>query len=215
MTPTVTNPTADPLDIEAYDPMAGTLQGLASARGKQAYGHAAPHECLSPGRGGSEAAPGQDVNVCILALDLGNKTGWALRRRDGSIAHGTQDFTPRASWTPGQRWQRFRSWLAETITQHQVHGLVYERVVFGHSSAGASDVYGGYKALVEMAADSHGLTLASVAVPTVKKHWTGSGRVDKDTMMAQAKTRGYRPDTHNSADALAILDWAVAQERAS
>lgn len=90
---------------------------------------------------------------------------------------------------------------------------MYERVVFGHSSAASSDVYGGFKALVELAADTHSLTLSSVAVPTVKKHFTRSGRADKDSMMAQAKARGFNPDSHNAADALAILHWAVDQER--
>ena len=32
-------------------------------------------------------------------------------------------------------------------------------------------------------------------------------------MTAQAKVRGYRPETDNDSDALAILHWAVDQER--
>ncbi|MDF3858097.1 crossover junction endodeoxyribonuclease RuvC [Achromobacter denitrificans] len=153
------------------------------------------------------------LNVNILALDLGTKTGYALRRRDGAMRYGTVDFTPRKSWTPGQRWARFRGWLADTVATFQIDAIVYERVVFGHSSAASSDVYGGFKALVELAADTHSLTLSSVAVPTVKKHFTGNGRADKDAMMAQAKARGFSPDSHNAADALAILHWAVDQER--
>ncbi|MNU91688.1 Holliday junction resolvase [compost metagenome] len=158
-------------------------------------------------------APSVGLNVNILAVDLGNKTGYALRRRDGAMRYGTMDFTPRKSWTPGQRWARFRSWLADTITTFQIDAIVFERVVFGHSSAASSDVYGGFKALVELASDTHRLALSSVAVPTVKKHFTGSGRADKDAMMAQAKVRGYIPDSHNAADALAILHWAVDLER--
>ena len=30
----------------------------------------------------------------ILALDLGQKTGWALRNHDGAIASGTHEFRP-------------------------------------------------------------------------------------------------------------------------
>lgn len=149
---------------------------------------------------------------CILALDLGTKCGYALRRRDGSIVHGTEVFTPRKSWTPGQRWQRFRSWLSTVINEHQVHVIAFERVVFAHSSAAASDVYGGFKCLVEIAADQHRCELLDVAVPTVKKHWSGSGRADKAAMVAEAKRRGFRPDTDNAADALAVLSWACEQE---
>lgn len=152
------------------------------------------------------------VNVNILALDLGNKTGWALRRRDGGTLYGTRDFTPRKGWEPGQRWECFCAWLAEAIATQQVCQIAYERVVFGHSSAQSADVYGGFKAMVERLAARYRVVLASVAVPTVKKHWTGSGRAKKEDMMAQAKARGFRPDSHNAADALAILDWAVARE---
>lgn len=150
----------------------------------------------------------------VLALDLGTKCGYALRRRDGTIIHGTEVFTPRKSWTPGQRWQRFRSWLSTVINENQVHVIAFERVVFAHSSASASDVYGAFKCLVEIAADQHRCELLDVAVPTVKKHFTGSGRADKTAMIAEAKRRGFRPDSDNAADALAILSWACAREDA-
>lgn len=150
----------------------------------------------------------------ILGLDLGTHTGFALRRRDGTIIHGTESFTPRASWTAGQRWLRYRSWLSALIDREQIHAITFERVVFGHSSASASDVYGGFRALTEMVADSHGCELASVSVPTIKKHWTGSGRADKAAMIAEAKRRGFKPDGPDAADALAILYWAISKEEA-
>lgn len=152
------------------------------------------------------------LNRNILALDLGTKTGWAVATRDGRRLCGTESFAPRASWTPGQRWLRFRAWLCEQLQRWDVHALAYERVVFGHSSSASSDVYGGFKALVEMTVEGRNIDLLTVAVPTVKKHWTGSGRADKATMLAEAKRRGFRPDSDNAADALAVLDWAVAQE---
>ncbi|WP_103035292.1 crossover junction endodeoxyribonuclease RuvC [Castellaniella caeni] len=148
----------------------------------------------------------------LLALDLGNYTGYAVRRRDGTIIHGTENFSPRKSWTPGQRWFRYRSWLSALIEREQIHVVTFERVVFGHSSASASDAYGGFKALTEMVADAHHCDLSSVAVPTIKKHWTGSGRAKKPDMIAEARRRGFRPDSDNAADALAILHWAIDQE---
>lgn len=148
----------------------------------------------------------------LLALDLGTHTGWAIRRRDGAIVCGTEDFTPRKSWGPGQRWLRFRSWLSAVIDREQIHAVTFERVVFGHSSASASDVYGGFRALTEMVTDAHHCTLGTIAVPTIKKHWTGSGRADKAQMIAEARRRGFRPVDDNAADALAILHWAIAKE---
>ena len=152
------------------------------------------------------------INVNLLALDLGTHTGYAVRRRDGTVIHGTENFTPRASWSPGQRWTRFRSWLSVLVVNEQIHHITYERVIFGHSSASASDVYGGFRALVEMVADNHNVALSCVSVPTVKKHFTGSGRADKAAMIVEARRRGFRPVDDNAADALAVLHWAIAQE---
>lgn len=169
--------------------------------------------------GGAEP---DELNISILALDLGTHTGFACRRRDGTVLHGTENFTPRASWTPGQRWQRFRSWLSAFIVEHQVNAIAYEQVIqggwkgghenAGHKSGAAGDVYGGFKALVEMVADSHNLELHPTHVATVKKQFTGDGRAKKADVIAECKRRGFRPDTDNAADALAILDWAIARE---
>lgn len=147
----------------------------------------------------------------ILALDLGTKCGYAVRRRDGKVIYGTEVFTPRASWSPGQRWLRFRSWLSELIEAEQVHGIAYEDVK-RHTGTDAAHAYGAFLAMVEMVADSRRLTLHPVGVGTVKKHWTGSGRADKAVMLTEAKRRGFRPDTDNAADALAVLSWACEQE---
>ncbi|MFY1848651.1 hypothetical protein [Achromobacter dolens] len=157
-----------------------------------------------------EEAPALNVN--ILALDLGTKLGWAVRSRDGRVAHGTQVFTPRASWSRGQRWLRARSFLSELITSRQVHAIAYEDVK-RHMGTDAAHAYGAFLCLVEMLADSHRLRLLPVGVKTIKKHWTGNGNADKAAMEAQARARGFRPESDNDADALAILHWAVAQER--
>ena len=161
---------------------------------------------------GSTVATSPGVNVNILALDLGTKLGWAVRNRDGRVAHGTEVFTPRASWAPGQRWLRARSFLAELITSRQVHAIAYEDVK-RHMGTDAAHAYGAFLCLVEMLADSHRIRLMPVGVKTIKKHWTGNGNADKDAMQAQARARGFRPETDNDADALAILHWAVDQER--
>lgn len=155
------------------------------------------------------------INVNILALDLGTKMGYAVKPREGRIVHGTQIFTPRSSWTPGQKWQRVRSWLSETIAAHNVGRIVFEDVRrHAQGAVLAAHAYGGYRAMMEMVADQHGVELVTVGVGAIKKHWTGKGNATKPDMIKEAKRRGYRPDTDNAADALAILDWAVAQERA-
>lgn len=154
------------------------------------------------------------INRNVLALDLGTKTGWAVRDREGRISYGTEHF-PQTE-RPGQRWQRYRAWLARMIAEHQIHMLAYETVMFGHGgqkSGRAGDVYGAWKCLVEMAVDTHNLTLLYAAPATVKKAITGSGRAKKEDVIAEVRRRGFAPDTDNAADAIAVLAWACRQEK--
>ncbi|SEJ99888.1 hypothetical protein [Achromobacter sp. NFACC18-2] len=207
---------------EAYDPMAGTLAALqtsdsfarAQVADPWARDGAQTGPDASPRRGnaGSTVAPMPGVNVTILALDLGTRLGWAVRARDGAVWHGTEAFTPRKSWTPGQRWLRARSFLTDLIVRHQVTVIAYEDVK-RHMGTDAAHAYGAFLCIVQMVADSHRATLQPVGVKTIKKFWTGNGNADKDAMKAQATVRGLKPDTDNDADALAILHWAVDQER--
>ncbi|WP_343499668.1 hypothetical protein [Achromobacter denitrificans] len=199
----------------AIDPMAGTLAD-SFARTPDPWappgGREFPDGSPRRANAGSTVAPSADVNVVVLALDLGTKLGWAVRARDGKVWHGTEVFTPRKSWTPGQRWLRARSFLTDLIVRHQATVIAYEDVK-RHVGTDAAHAYGAFLCIVQMVADSHRATLQPVGVKTIKKYWTGNGNADKDAMTAQAKVRGYRPETDNDSDALAILHWAVDQER--
>ncbi len=200
---------------ESYDPMAGTLASMQDAPDSFARVQSRPLG-LDAAQAGLLApeTPAAAINVCILALDLGTKTGWALLPRGGQITHGTESFAPRKSWSPGQRWQRFRTFLHEVVARHNVHVIAYEDVK-RHIGTDAAHAYGAFLALTELVADSHRVRLVPVGVGTIKKHWTGKGNADKAAMLAQARVRGFHPETDNDADALAILHWAVAQERKS
>lgn len=152
------------------------------------------------------------INTNILALDLVTNTGWAVRRRDGTISYGTEKFQLNKKQHPGQRWINFQHWLHRILESENVHQLVFENVVFGHSSSAANNAYGAFLGFVQACAATRNIECLGVAVPTVKKAWTGSGRADKAAMIEQAKKRGFDPDSDNAADALAILSWAVLQE---
>lgn len=149
----------------------------------------------------------------ILAIDTGTDTGYAYRTRDGLIRYGTERFAQ--TRRPGQRWHRYRAWLSRMIVDNHIHVLAYETVMFGHGgqkSGRAGDVYGAWKCLIEMAADAHNLDLICAAPATVKKAVTGTGRAKKEDVIAEVLRRGFRPDSDNAADALAILSWAAMQE---
>ena len=190
-------------DDIALDPMAGTLGALDPF----------------PPMAAAPTSSVEKINIAILALDLGTKTGWALRNRSGSIRCGTQSFTPKASWSEGQKWARYRAWLADTIREQQVHAVVFEQVirheVQGRPLWDAAHAYGAFEAITHMVCDQFNITAQGVNLTTVKKHFTGNGRAKKGDMIARAKALGFKPDTDNAADALGILDWAVAQERAA
>ena len=49
----------------------------------------------------------------ILALDLGQTTGWAVRNADSVIMHGTVQFRPGRHEGGGMPFLRFRAWLQE------------------------------------------------------------------------------------------------------
>ncbi len=201
----------------ALDPMAGTLARAHVSPDADPWARGvhemAPNASPRRANAGSTVDTSPGLNVTILVLDLGTKTGYALRRRDGTLRYGTEAFTPRASWTPGQKWQRFRAWLSKTIADEAVDLIVFEDVkAHGKGAVLAAHAYGGFRAMLEMVADQHRVRLLPVGVGTIKKHWTGKGNANKDAMLAQAKARGFRPETDNDADALAILHWAIEQE---
>lgn len=219
---------ASPNLTDPYDPMAGTLAGsyaragaptaeLAKINIEPADPWARPE--IADFRNSESSGPGAEsgLNVNILALDLGTKTGFALRRRDGSTRHGTEVFTPRKSWSEGQKWARYRAWLAGFIHEEQIHRVVYELVirheVKGRPLWDAAHAYGAFQAITHMVCDGFNVTATGVNLATVKKSFTGSGRANKTDMIAEARARGFRPESDNDADALAILHWAVAQER--
>jgi len=190
------------LELESFEPLAGTLHSPSIARA-----HVSPPQ----GEGKKSA-----INVTVLALDLGNRTGWALRRRDGRVSLGTEDFNPRDGWHPGQRFSRFRAWLLRTINDNNVNQIAYERVVQGpHQSGRAGDIYGAFWGHMLVCAEAHNIVPIPAHTMTVKKHFTGSGRAKKADVIARVKELGFTPDSDNAADALAILSWAVAQELAA
>ena len=160
----------------------------------------------------ARAAKSTPIRRNILALDLGTKCGYACRNMDGVIVYGTEVFTPKKHWSAGQRWQRFRGWLVELVVNNHIHCIAYEEVR-RHNGNDAAHVYGAFLALTQLIADSHNLELVPVGVGAIKKHWTGKGNALKDAMIKEAKSRGFHPKDDNCADALAILDWATAQER--
>lgn len=142
--------------------------------------------------------------VSILALDLGTKTGYALRTFAGGISHGTKSFKVGKYDGAGMRYLKFREWL-EDITCG-VDRVAYE-AVRRHVGTDAAHVYGGLMATLSGFCEENKIPYEGVAVGTIKKHATGKGNASKEEMVQAALLRGWGPEDDNAADALHLLNY--------
>ena len=148
-------------------------------------------------------------NRCILALDLGTTTGWALRAPDALITSGTVSFRPGRFDGGGMRYLRFTNWLTEIDRLSGPVGAIWFEEVRRHAGTDAAHVYGGLMATLTTWAELRGVAYAGVPVGTIKRHATGKGNADKVAMIAAVRSRGFSPVDDNEADAIALLLWAI------
>jgi len=146
------------------------------------------------------------VRECILALDLGTTTGWAVHTVSGQIAHGYASFKVGKNDGPGVRYRKFTDWLVSF--PHKPQYVYYEGVV-RHVGTQAAHVYGGLQAILLTHCELSKIIYKPVAVGTIKKHATGMGNAGKAEMIAAMQSKGHSVTDDNEADALAILHWAL------
>jgi len=158
-----------------------------------------------PGIDDRDRGPG----TAILSLDLGTRTGWALRGRDGSITSGSESFKPQRFEGGGMRFLRFKRWLTEVKQSADGLDAVYFEEVRRHAGVDAAHAYGGFMAQLTAWCEHHGIPYQGVPVGTIKKHATGKGNAGKQDMVAAMQALGFRPEDDNEADALALLMWAT------
>lgn len=106
-------------------PMTGTLIDLDAARAER------------------QRPSGRQGSRVILALDLGTKTGWAVRSAGGHVSSGSQDLKPRRFEGGGMRFLRFRGWLNELASTGGRPAALYFEEVRRHAGVDAAHVYGG------------------------------------------------------------------------
>ena len=78
-----------------------------------------------------------------------------------------------------------------------------------HAGTDAAHVYGGLIATLTAWCELRGMPYQGVPVGTIKRHATGKGNANKQTMIAAMRARGFEPADDNEADAIAILLWAI------
>jgi hypothetical protein len=152
---------------------------------------------------------GDPAGNAILALDLGQKTGWAVRNADGAVASGTTEFKLGRFEGGGMVFLRFRAWLQEVDETAGGISAVYFEEVRSHRGVAAAHAYGGFLAHLTAWAEANKIPYRGVPVATIKRHATGKGNADKAAVIAAVRAREFDPRDDNEADALALLDWAL------
>ena len=148
--------------------------------------------------------------MTTLALDLGQRTGWAVCTADGAITSGTAEFRNDRWQGGGMRFLRFKRWLGDLHEPVGGFDAVFLEAVRRHAGVDAAHAYGGWLAILTAWCEHHGIAYEAVPVGTIKRHVTGRGNADKDAVMAAVQALGFDPIDDNEADALALLDWALA-----
>ncbi len=149
-------------------------------------------------------------NKKILALDLGTKTGWAIKSQN-KITSGTIEFKPSRFEGGGMRYLRFQKWLEEVNQLTNGIDLVYFEEVRRHLGVDASHAYGGFMAYLTGWCESKNPKIPYLGIPVkvIKKHITGNGNSKKEVVGEAVKKLGFNPVDDNEADALALLDLVI------
>jgi len=148
--------------------------------------------------------------VKILAIDPGTKCGWACNT--DPMQYGTLNLATKREEGGGMRYVRLRKKLTElNVNLGGVDMVVYEEVR-RHLGTDAAHVYGGITAVIQMWCEGYEIPYLSVPVGKIKKHATGKGNAPKSDVVDAVwlDHKLFNRPTEDEADAIALLDWAVA-----
>ena len=153
----------------------------------------------------------------IIAFDLGST--WACAHNLGSLIVGPPaehyDLNPQR----GKKGALARPAILGQFAQILAQGgpwddvdLVIHSQPFARGQA-ATRLLWGMAGVLEAAAHNHGAVVLDVTDSTIKKFATGSGKADKDAMIAAAQFMGYTGDNEHEADAFCLLHYAIANAK--
>lgn len=167
----------------------------------------------------------------ILTFDLGTHCGWCSVGEDMSISSGTFHF-PEVPHLPGRRFRNFyhslisyRKGLMNSFGSRSIliGKILYEEVMFsdGHNEQGeqtgqsqrAAQLYGAWRGILLMFADTHGIPIEGVHNGTIKKFITGFGNASKADVVHMVGALGHDPKDDNEADAIALAYLEIAREQ--
>jgi len=136
-----------------------------------------------------------------LALDLGNKTGWATNS-SGIIESGFENFSAKRHEGSGMCFLKFRRWLDRK--RPLLTEVVFESVN-GHKGVFAAHAYGSFAATLMSWCEEYSIPYRGIPVGTIKKFITGKGNASKEEVMRSLKEKGFSFLNNDEADAIAVL----------
>lgn len=161
----------------------------------------------------------------VLALDIALRCGWACDSHQPGVPRSSTFRAPSTiagadgGVDRGASFLGFHTWLRSQIIETKAQALVYEApmVTVGNKTVarnfGTSDatirLLHGFQAIAEACAESAAIPCYEKAVSSVRKHFCGSGRADKQQVMMRCRQLGWVFVDDNAADALAL--WSLAK----
>ncbi len=162
----------------------------------------------------------------VLALDIAlRRTGWAIGWPDMSRPFwGVHDTVGDWDGHEGERLTAWRRFLEARLDEHAVTCIAMELPFID----GRAFSFNGTVAVLQMQgialelAHARGIRAAGVAIASWRAHWIGQGVAPKhlaskdrtpwlkDMAMKRAAERGWLTRFHDEAEALGIMDFALA-----
>jgi Holliday junction resolvasome RuvABC endonuclease subunit len=146
--------------------------------------------------------------MSILALDIGNEFGYAIKQ-SATIDSGWDILSKKGSTDHGRKFYNFACWLNDVV---DVDVVYYEKVM-RHVSVHSAHAYGGFLAILQVWAHKRNIPCIGVGVGVIKKSFTGKGNAKKQMMIAEANKRGFETGNDNEADAIALLHYALELDK--
>jgi Holliday junction resolvasome RuvABC endonuclease subunit len=145
----------------------------------------------------------------VLALDLGNPFGWAVNIGRDIHSDVALKFADREE-------MQFAGCLASTIALYKPSAIVFENACFqqGH----AAQTWHSQRGILAAVCQQQGILYEGIAVGTIKKHITGSGKFSKpkrksdpEYKMLTGLRERYKIEATdwNEADAIGVLLTAL------
>lgn len=144
----------------------------------------------------------------ILTLDLGTTTGWAFYSPSTKIISDIKLLKTNRFSNLGMKVLEFNKFLTDLFTNQSIQEVYFEEVI-GHRNSIDGQYYGAYLGCLTAFCEHNNIPYQGVAVGTIKKHITGKGNANKEAMLKAVITKGHKPQTHDEADALALMYYIL------